>query len=83
MDVNRSCNVDLLAIELRQLTYDIHAVFLFENEARDLLRKLCQLVGIAAEGKLYDNWTHFADFLKVPSNVARVCINFAAEYAPN
>ncbi|XP_014205479.1 uncharacterized protein LOC106637283 [Copidosoma floridanum] len=53
----------------------IHAAYLFENEGRQLLQKLCLFVSATASGKIYGDWQMFAAHLGLLNEQIR-CIDY-------
>ncbi|KAJ8686306.1 hypothetical protein QAD02_022100 [Eretmocerus hayati] len=58
--ISEPLNLETVVLNLHQTASQIHASYLFENEGKELLQKLCLFLSATASGKSYGDWKKFA-----------------------
>lgn len=74
-EVDGPPNLDTVTLNIQRLTTQIHAAYLFENEGKPTLQKLCLLLSSTASGKIYNGWQEFATHIGLTAEQIR-CIEY-------
>ncbi|XP_033208046.1 uncharacterized protein LOC117167317 [Belonocnema kinseyi] len=62
-EVSGPPNLDTVLLRIQKLSSQVHASYLFENEGKPILQKLCLLLSATSTGKMYADWKDFAAHL--------------------
>lgn len=73
-EVSEPLNLETVLLGVQEIASKIHASFLFENEGKELLQKLCLFLSATASGKSYGDWQKFAAVLGLMTEQIKVSI---------
>lgn len=71
-EVSGPPNLDTVLLRIQKLSSQVHASYLFANDGKPILQKLCLLLSATATGKLYADWQDFAAHLGLLGEQIRV-----------